>query len=96
MKNTIPFNEQETTISFFPAQVSKTAEIYTCMPNVMNQLRNYAKTRPDAVTITKDEGDALFAVVDRSCVKITPKRQLSDEQRTAAAERLAKGRAKKK
>ena len=95
MDKSIPLEEQETVINFFPAQVSKKAEIYTCMPNVMKQLRKHAKNRPDSVQITKDEGDALFATIDRSCIKFAPKRKLSDEQRLAAAERLAKGRAMK-
>ena len=50
------------------------------------------KERPDAVVITRDEGDAIFASVDPKCVKISPKRQMSEEQRLAAAERLAKVR----
>ena len=95
MNKTIPLDEQETVINFFPTQVNKKAEIYTCMPNVIKQLRNHSKNRPDSVQILKDEGDALFATIDRSCIKFTPKRKLSEEQRIAAAERLAKGRAMK-
>lgn len=95
MNRSIPLEEQETIICFSPAQVSKVAEIYSCMPNVIKSLRENARKRPDSVTILKDEGDAVFASVDRSCVKFAPKRKLTDEQRRAAAERLAKGRAMK-
>ena len=96
MNRPIPLDEQETIICFNPAQVSKVAEIYSCMPNVMKTLRKNAKNRPDSVTILKDDGDAVFASVDRSCIKFAPKRKLTEEQRRAAAERLAKGRAMKK
>lgn len=96
MSRSIPLDEQETIICFNPAQVSKVAEIYSCMPNVMKSLRENAKKRPDAVKILKDDGDAVFASVDRSCIKFAPKRKLTEEQRQAAAERLAKGRAMKK
>ena len=87
-----PFDEQETIISFSPPQISKTAEVYTCMPNMLNKLRKLSESRPDCVKIKRDLGDALFAEVDRACVKITPKRIVSDEQRRAAAERLAQRR----
>lgn len=90
MNKSVPFDEQETVICMSPANVSKTAEVYTCIPNMIKKLRNLASTRPDCVAITKDLGDALFADVDRSCVKITPKRIMSDEQRAAATERLEK------
>ena len=94
MPKGIPIDEQETVISFSPAQVSKSAEVYSCMPGMMKKLRKQAESRPDCVRIKKDDGDALFAEVDRSCIKISPKRTMSDEQRAAAAERLAKGRVK--
>ena len=48
----------------------------------------------DAVTIENDLGYAVFARVSRSCVKIQPKRLMTDEQRAVAAERLKKARDK--
>ena len=90
-----PYEEQETIINIPAAQVSKTAEVYTSIPSMLKKLRNQAKSRPDCVRIKRDLGDALFAEVDRSCVRITPKRIVSDEQRATAAKRLAEGRVKK-
>ena len=90
MRNSIPFEEQETIISFGPPRVDKTAEIYTCMPNWANKIRKLAASRPDCVTIEKDSGDSLFAQVDSSCIRITPKRIMTEEQRLAAAERLSR------
>lgn len=91
----IAMDEQETIITFSPSKISKEAQIYTCMPGIIKRIRAYAKDRPDSVRITKDEGDAVFATIDKSCVRFAPKRKLSEEQRQAAAERLAKGRAVK-
>lgn len=96
MNNSIPFDEQETIISFVPTRVSKAAEIYTCMPDMLKKLTNLAESRPDCVRIKQDLGDAAFFEVSKSCIRITPKRKLSDEQRVAASERLAKGRTMKK
>lgn len=92
MRNGIPLEEQETVIVMNPKQVSDTAEIYTCMPNMLKRIRKMAESRPDCVRIKRDDGDALFADVARSCIKISPKRQLSNEQRQAAAARLEKAR----
>jgi len=95
MNRSVPLDEQETVICITPANVSKTAEVYTCMPNMLKKLRSLAQTRPDVVVIKKDYGDALFADVDRSCVKISPKRRMSEEQRIAATKRLERLREEK-
>lgn len=91
----VPIDEQETTINILPAQISKKAEIYTCIQSTVTRLKKLAATRPDAVRIISDTGYSVTAEVDRSCVKITPKRLVSDEQRKAAADRFAASRAKK-
>ena len=94
LDKSIPYEEQETIISLFPSRVSKTAEVYTATPDWVNKIRKLAASRPDCVRITRDLGNSLFAEVDRSCVKITPKRQMTEEQRNETAIRLAKGRDK--
>ena len=91
----IPYDEQETIINIPASQVSKTAEVYTNVPSMLKKIRKQSKSRPDCVQIKRDLGDALFAEVDRSCIRITPKRIVSDEQRLASAKRLSDGRAKK-
>lgn len=94
MDKSIQLEEQETVISFSPTRVSKTAEVYTCMPDWIKRIRGLAKSRPDCVRIERDLGDALFAEVDKSCIKLSPKRKMTEAQRVAASERLAKGREK--
>lgn len=94
MNVSVPYDEQETTIVYAPANVDKYAEVYTCIPNEVKRMRKLAETRPDAVTIENDLGYAVFARVLRSCVKIQPRRLMTDEQRAVAAERLKKARDK--
>ena len=95
MEQRIPLEEQETTINLYPPQVSKTAEVYTCMPVTMKKLKKLASDRPELARITSDNGVQLTAEVDRSCIKIQPKRRVSEQQRQAAAERFAAARAAK-
>ena len=95
MSNGIPFDEQETVIIIPVSRVSKTAEVYTCVPGMLKKLRDWSESRPDCVRIKQDMGDALFADVDSSCIKVSPRRRMSEEQRAAASERLARGRAMK-
>lgn len=94
LKNRTPYEEQETVIVIPDSHVSKTADVYTCVPHMLKKLRKQAKSRPDCVQIKRDLGDALFADVDSSCIRITPKRLVSDEQRAAASERMKKAREK--
>lgn len=91
----VPIEEQETTINIWPAQVSKTAEVYTCIPSMVKRLKKLASTRPDTVRIIKDDDRFVIAEVDKACIKISPKRVVSDELRQAAADRFAAARAKK-
>ena len=51
-----------------------------------------AESRPEEVKIKQDQGDMLIADVDRAYVKISPKRQMSEESKKAASERLARMR----
>lgn len=52
-----------------------------------NKIRKLAQKSSDVVVIA-DENEALFAHVPVDWVKISPKRQMSEEQRAAAAEHL--------
>lgn len=94
MKRT-PYDEQETIINIPASQASKTAEVYTNIPSMLKKLRDQSKSRPDCVRIKRDLGDAVFAEVNSSCIRITPKRIVSDEQRAVAAKRLAESRVKR-
>lgn len=91
----VPLEEQETVINLFPAQVSKKAEVYSCIPSMVKRLKTLAGKRPDAVKIVSDYGYAVTAEMDKSCIKISPKRVMTEEQRRAATDRLADARERK-
>lgn len=93
MDKQVAMDEQETVIIFQPARINKVADVYTCMPDQMKKLRDLSESRPDCVQIKLDQGDAVFAEVERSCIRITPKRLVSEEQRRSASERMKKVRA---
>ena len=92
LSKSTPYDEQETVIVIPAVQVSRTAEVYTCTPSMLKKIRKQAESRPDCVQIKHDLGDALFADVDSSCIRITPKRRMSDAARISATERIMKVR----
>ena len=66
---------------------------------IINRLLKYHQERPDEVTILKmpEENDGcLYCVVPPSWLKISPPKKYNwtEEQRQAAADRLAQNRAK--
>lgn len=64
-----------------------------------NKIERYAEEFPDEVKIVGRNGDtSVIAHIPLSYVHLTrpPKREMSDEQRQAAVERLAKAREAKK
>lgn len=83
-------DEQETTINMFPPSVSKKAEIFSCIPAMMDRLRELSEGYPADVAIVEKDG-CVTATVPVSWVKIAPKRRstMTDEQKKANAERLA-------
>lgn len=92
MSRGIPLDEQETVIVVQPKQVNPYADLYTCVPPMYGKIKKLAEARPDLVKITMDNGWSLMANVDPSCIKISPKRRVSDEQRAAASERMTRMR----
>lgn len=95
MKDSTPLEEQEVTINLYSPRLGDKADVFSSIPNMNKKLRDLAKKRPDIVSITKDTGNEVFALVDRSCVKIAPKRSVSEAQRLAMSQRLTEARKKK-
>lgn len=93
MSHNYTIDEQETIINMLPATVSKQAEIYSCVPQMVSRLRKLAEDNPKDVAIMEDDG-AVTATVPLSWIKIAPKikRQMTEEQRQANIERLARYR----
>lgn len=99
----VPVNEQETVITF--SRDSNEATIYTSDTTVMTKLDNlcdssdeWELTGTDRAKLTGDVLAKNYRVKNKSLVSFRTrktKREMTDEQREAAAERLRKARGKK-
>jgi hypothetical protein len=79
--------EKETIILFNEAD--DTASCFTYNGRLTKRLTILSRERPDECRIEKDNGaDGITFTFPKKWVKVNPTRILSDEQRTAIAERL--------
>lgn len=97
MKAVYGTDEQETTINIFHKSVSNKAEIFTCIPAMMDRLRTLAADYPNDVAIVEKDM-CINATVPSGWIRVSPKRKcnLTDEQKKAGAERLRAYREAKK
>lgn len=58
----------------------------------VNKVKKLAVKHPDEVDIKENTDGSIFAHVPVRWIKISPLRQMSEEQRKAAGERMAKAR----
>lgn len=84
--------EMETVINFNDAE--KIAYVSSSQKWIKEQIRKLAKEHPDEVKITKEDEYTIFAEMPKFYVRMRPKRFVSEEQRAAAAKRLADYRLK--
>lgn len=96
MRSQYSLEEQETTINVFPRGISDQAEVYTCIPSMVQRLTKLHKNHPDEMSVIYKDGCA-HATVPRGWIKIQPKRKctLTAEQKAANAARLAAVRKEK-
>lgn len=87
--------EQETIIHY--NEEEKTASVYTMNTSLTNKLAKLAEEYPDECmrTVTQQDGEGVTYIVPKKWVKVRPPRKMSEEQRIAASERLAKVRQNK-
>lgn len=97
-KVSVSLDEQETTICMYPKQIQDFAEVYSCIPAVMNRLRKLAGSNPDCVRIEKEDDIGIFVQVPSSWINIRKPRKviMTDERKAATAARLQAARQKKK
>lgn len=88
-------NFRETAIDYLTCDTYAT--FFSSENKWVKKVRKYAEQRPDSVRITQDNDWGLIAQIPKSWLKISPPRRLNvtDEQRVAAAERLANARVQK-
>ncbi len=94
-KITIPLEEQELHINYSPYEMGKTCEVYTTIPWMMKQLEKLVKNYPDDCKLIKDDQYSYTVSIPYKLVKPRAPRIVSEEQRQAAAVRLAAAREKK-
>ena len=84
--------ERETVINYNYAE--DTAYVYTFDRKLQNKLNKLASTRPDVVIVKQSDECATYEV-PKKFIKVSPPRQMTEEQKSALAERLAAAREKK-
>lgn len=80
--------ERETIVLY--TEADDRAEVYTHNKKLINRLSKFCEDRPGEIQkIRESETGAVTYTVPRDWVKVSPKRRMSDDQKAAAAERLA-------
>ena len=92
-KSSTPLIEQETSITIDP--LTKRAAIYSCVPTMMKKMDTWMN-HPDAITEI-DDANGIMISVPMGWIKIRPptKRNYTEEQRAAMAERMRSARKEK-
>ena len=86
--------EQELHINYSPVEMDKLCEVYTTIPWMMKYLEKMVKNHPNECQLVKDDQYSYTARIPFKLVKPRNPRQMSEEQRQAAAVRLAAARNK--
>ena len=92
-KVSIPLEEQEFHVNFSPVGMGKNCEVYTTIPWVMKYLEKMVTKYPNECKLVRDDQYSYTASIPFKLVKPRNPRQISDEQKQAAAERLKNARA---
>ena len=60
MRSQYSLEEQETTINVFPRGISDQAEVYTCIPSMVQRLTKLHKSHPDEMSVIYRNHDSSF------------------------------------
>ena len=95
MANNIPLEEQETLIHFMRGE--DFATISTTDSTMITKLDKLCKSNPDMYWLKSDDGySKIYKCRDKSMVSLRQKkREVTEEQRKAAGERMKKYQARK-
>lgn len=86
--STVPVCEQETTITWM--RDLDTVRVYTCDNTILTKLKKHAD-EPEYILEKSSEYGSFF-IIPKNLIRFGSKREMTDEQRAAIAERLAKAR----
>lgn len=84
--------ERETVINYNNEE--STAIVYTHHKALQNKLNKLVGSNPNITVVRQDEESATY-IVPKKWIKVSPPRQMTEEQKTALAERLAAARQNK-
>lgn len=82
--------EQETIINFSAGD--KTAQVYTCDPVYIRKMDKLCERCPESYKVIKQDEYSKTYSMPKKLVSFRIPREMTEEQRVAAAERLAKMR----
>lgn len=93
----VSLDEQETLYYIYPKASGYPCEIYSCTPSCKKRIRKYAEQFPDEVKIVKEDQISVFAEAPMEWFSFRPPRHrnMTEEQKLAARERLASMRERK-
>lgn len=78
--------ERETIITF--NEMERTAEVFTYNKKIRTKLLKCLEEHPDECKLVKENQDGgITFIVDKSWIKVAPKRRVSEEQREKLRER---------
>jgi len=84
------WSDQDNSVEFVKG--SKTATCTFSQQRYVGKIKKLAAEHPNEVEIVAENKNSIVAHIPVSYVKISPPRQMSDEQRQAAGERLKASR----
>ena len=87
-KVSTPYEEQETIINISPRQISDCASVYSTLPAMINKLWKLHEKHPDEVKVVHDDKYGIEFSIPRDWIKVSPKRQVSEETKAKLRERL--------
>lgn len=86
--------EQETIIVYNAAEPN--VEVYTADPVMMRRMDKLCEKRPEVFRIIKSDLISKTYMCPKKCIRVKAPRQMTEEQKQAAGERLARVRRRPK
>ena len=78
--------ERETIINY--DESTDTACVFTCNTALRNRIKKYMTEHPDEVTMVDDDDCSSDFKLPKKWIKVRPPKQMSEEAKKAAAERM--------
>lgn len=86
------YSKEEKETYMNTTEADKTATLYSNSRNWIDRMKRLAAEYPDQVTLEREDENGASFIFPKSWMKVRPPRQVSEEQRQQAAERLLKYR----